>query len=384
VTSSRRALVARAGAALVLLAGCGGGGQANPSPAWHESSLPTTDGARAVVRDAAYCGGRWYVVGATATSTSRTRPAVWSSTDAQHWQAVRLDPDGDYYAARAILGSVGCSRGRVAVLGAKSGGAHGMPRTATWRQRDDGSLVAVRASYELYGGVRAVRANRLSGGPHGWLVAGTRTSGAAVWRSADARTFRIEEGAPGLASSRRATTQGFDAAWSDGGWWVVGTAVDRAGVETATSWTPAGRGRWSAHPLPADASIATAERVAGTPQGLVAVGLDGGAFGAWRLAGGSWRLATTFGQRDPAGTEAAYVTGLASVGNQVAVTYSDGAHFRLALGPDGGPWPDVTPPVSVPVTGDDQLAVAGGDGRFLLLSDDGKGGRVWVGDVAGP
>jgi hypothetical protein len=37
--------------------------------------------------------------------------------------------------------------------------------------------------------------------------------------------------------------------------------------------------------------------------------------------------------------------------------------------------------VSVPVTGDRQLAVAGGDGRFLLLADDGDGGRVWVADA---
>jgi hypothetical protein len=336
-----------------------------------------------MVRDVGYCGGRWYVVGATATPSDRTSPAVWSSPDAEHWHTVRLDPGGDYYAARAILGSVGCSRGRIAVLGAKSGGAHGMPRTATWRQRGDGSLVAVRASFELYGGVKAVRVNRLSGGPHGWLVAGTRTSGAAVWRSPDARTFRIEEGAPGLASSHRATTQGFDAAWYDGAWWVVGTSVDRRGTEAATSWTPAGAGRWSARPLPADASIATGERVAETPQGLVAVGLDGEAFGAWTLADGSWRLTTTFGRRDPAGTEAAYVVGLASVEQEVAVTYSDGARFRLALGPATGPWPDVTPPVSVPVTGEDQLAVAGGDGRFLLLADDGTGGRVWVADAPG-
>ena len=64
-----------------------------------------------------------------------------------------------------------------------------------------------------------------------------------------------------------------------------------------------------------------------TPQGLVAVGLDDDAFGAWTLVDGSWRPALTFGRRDPAGTEAAYVVGLASVGSEVAVTYSDGAQL---------------------------------------------------------
>ena len=121
-----------------------------------------------------------------------------------HWRAVALDPGDDYYAAQAILGSVGCSGGRIAALGAKPGGAHGMPRTATWRQRADGSLVAVKALFTLYGGVKAVQVNRLTGGPHGWLIAGTRASGAAVWRSTDARTFRMAEGVPGLASTARA------------------------------------------------------------------------------------------------------------------------------------------------------------------------------------
>jgi hypothetical protein len=256
-----------------------------------------------------------------------------------------------------------------------------MPRTATWRQRADGSLVAVKALFTLYGGIKAVQVNRLTGGPHGWLIAGTRASGAAVWRSTDARTFRIEEGAPGLASTARATTQGFDGAWSDGRWWVVGTSVDRGGFESATSWTPAPAGRWTSLPLRGDASITTAERVGDTPQGLVAVGIDGTAFAAWTLSSGSWGPASTFGKRDPAGTEAAYVAGLASAGDEVAVTYSDGALFRLALGPADGPWPDVAPPVSVPVTGDDQLAVAGGDGRFLLLADEGSGARVWLADA---
>jgi hypothetical protein len=163
VSTTRRVLAVLALGGLLGAAGCGGGDHAGPSLTWQESSLPRPAGSHAVVRDAAYCAGQWYVVGATATSPARTRPAVWSSTDALHWRTVRLDPAGDYYAARAILGSIGCSRGRVAVLGAKSGGVHGMPRTATWRQRPDGSLMAVRASYELYGGVTAVRVNRLAG-----------------------------------------------------------------------------------------------------------------------------------------------------------------------------------------------------------------------------
>ena len=136
-------------------------------------------------------------------------------------------------------------------------------------------------------------------------------------------------------------------------------------------------------PLRGAASIATAERVAETPRGLVAVGLDGDAFGAWTLSEDTWSSPMSFGHRDPGAREAAYIVSLASVRSEVAVAYSDGAHFRLALGPAGGPWPDVAAPVSIPVTGDGQLAVAGGGGRLLLVGDDGSEGRVWVGEAPG-
>ena len=62
-----------------------------------------------------------------------------------------LDPGGDYYAARAILGSVGCSRGRIAVLGAKSGGAA--------RDAAHGDLATARGRVPG-GGPRVVRAVR--------------------------------------------------------------------------------------------------------------------------------------------------------------------------------------------------------------------------------
>ncbi len=372
-------MAALMGGGVVVLAGCGGGnGPAAPSVAWHESSLPTLAGARALVRDASYCGGRWYVVGGTSTASGEVRPAVWSSADAARWRTVRLDPAGDVFAVRDLLGSVGCSRGRIAVVGARAGGPRGALRTTTWRQRADGSLVAWRAPLGLFGGVRAVKVNRMEGGPHGFLIAGTRTSGAAVWRSRDARAFGIDEGAPGLASTPRSLTQGVDCVWHDGTWWVIGTATDDAGYVSAMTWTPAGGGSWTRHPVPGGASLATAERAAETPKGLLAVGLDNHAFGAWTLSGRSWTSGSTFGRQEPAALEAPFVSGLAVAGNEVAASYSDGVRFRLATAPVGGAWSDLVAPESVTVSGDHQLAVTGGAGRFLLLADDGTRGRVWV------
>jgi hypothetical protein len=372
------------GGCVVVLAGCGGGGdRPAPSVTWHESSLPAPTGVRALVRDASYCGGRWYVVGATANRSGETRPAVWSSPDATRWQRVRLDPGSDVFAVRDLLGSVGCSRGRIAVVGARAGGPRGTLRTTTWRQRADGSLVAWRAPLVLFGGVRAVKVGRLEGGPHGFLIAGTRTSGAAVWRSPDAQAFRIDEGAPGLASTARSASQGSDSVWHDGTWWVIGTATDDAGYVSGMAWTPAAGGSWTRHPVPGGALLATAERAAETPKGLLVVGLDDHAFGARTLSGGSWSKGSTFGRQNPAGLEAAYVSGLAVSGNEVLASYSDGVHFRLAAAAVGGAWGDLAAPESVSVNGDHQVAVAAGAGRFLLLADDGTRGRVWVATAPG-
>ena len=86
------------------------------------------------------------------------------------------------------------------MVGAKSGGAHGNPRVTTWYRRDDGVFTDVVAAFELYGGPLAVTVGRIAGGPDGWLIAGARTSGAAVWLSDDATDFRLVDGDPALSS----------------------------------------------------------------------------------------------------------------------------------------------------------------------------------------
>ena len=177
-------------------------------------------GERALVRAATWCAGRWVVVGATAAGNGRTRPAVWTSPDARTWHSLRLRPGSDFYTAREILTSVACSHGRLALLGAMSGGAHGIPRTATWQQQADGSLAAVRAPSGSSAG--RVRLGRRPGRWPGWLpVTGTRTSGAAVWQSATGASFRLYDGAPGLANTSAVLTQASDA-MSSGTWTVAG------------------------------------------------------------------------------------------------------------------------------------------------------------------
>jgi hypothetical protein len=235
----------------------------------------------------------------------------------------------------------------------------------------------------LFGGVRAVKVSRLAGGPHGFLIAGTRSRGAAVWHSPDAQVFRIEEGAPGLASTARSGTQGFDSVWHDGAWWVIGTATDDAGFVSAMTWTPAGGGTWTRHPVPGGASLATAERAAenaeGAPCGrprrprvrgldpfrrFVVERLDLRPAGPCRARGGVRIRAR--GRRERGRGELQRRRSLPARGRPV-----------------GGAWTDLVAPESVTVNGDHQVTVASGAGRFLLLADDGTRGRVWIATAPG-
>ena len=348
---------------------------------WREDDLPAAAGERVVVRAATWCDGRWVVVGATADARGNTRPAVWTSTDAVDWHPVPLHPGRDYYAARAILFSVGCASGRLALLGAKSGGAHGNPRTATWRERPDGSLAAVPAAFELFGGPNAVSVSRLTGGPTGYLIAGTRSGGATVWTSRTGDPFRIHEDAPGLASTKQQRTQALDAVWWHGAWTVAGVATDDTGRLGATTWRGPADGAWTASRLPGGKTITTAERLALTDDGPLAVGFVDRAFGVWSERDEKWALDSTFGRQDPEATSAAYVSGVAWTGSLLAAAYSDGAAYHLAVGPTSG-LDDVPLPAPVAVRGDSTVTVAAHRESLLLLTDNGSGAHVWLARTA--
>jgi hypothetical protein len=253
-----------------------------------------------------------------------------------------------------------------------------MPRTATWRQLSDGSLAAVRASYLLFGGTESVGVATLVGGPHGYLITGTRTSGAAVWHSSDGAAFRLYDGAPGLASTPRLWTQATDAMSYRDGWLVAGEGTESSGRLRGLTWTGEPAGPWSRLEVPGGTVRTTAERFVATPAGPDVAGLLDDGFGLWALRGGSWTLTERFGSIDPDSTVASFVSGLADAGGIVAATYSDGAHFRLWVGTD------VRMPAAVTVDGDRAATVAAHGRRLLLLTDDDHAGRTWLATVPRP
>ncbi|MBU2667436.1 hypothetical protein KOI35_28385 [Actinoplanes bogorensis] len=213
----------------MLVAACSKSPQ---EPAWTRIDLPA-DGP-VTLTDVADCGGTWWAVGAVRTSATEMRPAAWTDGGSGAWSAVRFDPlPSSYYGPRQEIRSMACAAGRVAMVGAVPGGAHGNPRVSTWRL-DGERIVENAAPFETYGGDEAVGVGPIAAGAEGFAIVGIRTSGAAAWFSPDGKTFTLSEsdiaGTAALAVGAR----------PDGGWSITGTGADQ---QTA-AWI-VDDGRWT-------------------------------------------------------------------------------------------------------------------------------------------
>ncbi|MEW2432408.1 hypothetical protein AB0877_30785 [Micromonospora sp. NPDC047644] len=377
------------GVLAVLVASCGSSACPDSPeplpvrPAWQSVVLPDTPGVpgRPVVRDATACSGRWYVVGGVVDSAGDTHPAAWTSPDASSWVPLPTAPV-TFYGRGHVLSAAACRDGRLAAVGAKSGGAHGNPRTGTWRQASDGTLHEVDAPFERYAGPRAVTVARLAAGPRGWLIAGSRIDGAAVWVSSDAAGFALVEGAPELAGDERGRTAAYDAVAVPSGWLVVGAVLPPGGTAlTPLAWSSADGRSWRRAALPVVDGWGQAQRVA-VPGGVpVAVGPVRAGFGSWRLTTEGWRPAGGFGAVGPGVAAAA---GLVAVGRRLVAVTRDGDRHALWLSVDvGESWRPVSVPWSVPDSGDTAVSVTSTGDRLLLVADDGEASRAWWAGVSG-
>lgn len=272
--------------------------------AWHEVALPGA----AELRDVAACGDQWWAAGSAGAG-----PAAWRSADGSTWQPVPFEPlPASYYGPRQVITSVACAGGRVEMIGAVPGGAHGNPRVSTWRL-PGARMVENAAPFETYGGDTAVDVGFLAAGPSGFAIAGNRSSGAAAWLSSDGRSFTLFENTPGLAGSENTPglagkTVARDAAeLPDGRWVVVGGA---GGVldQQAAAWITADGSSWVRADPPAASGFNEIQRVVRDGDDLVAAGMRGTSFGLWRWHAGAWTTGSTFGG-DPAGVRSLAVAG---------------------------------------------------------------------------
>ena len=310
-----------------------------------------------VLRDAVRCGKRWYVVGALQPAGGEPRPAVWQSVDGRTWRSLTVVPrPGSYYGPRSVLYSVACSNGRIAAIGAQSGGAHGNPRTSTWRQRSDGALAEVSAPFELYGGDEAVDVGRISGGPNGFLIAGNRTSGPSAWLSRDGSRFVRHELRQKGALARDGAVLGNR--------YVLVGAGEPGNASGGAAWESADGVGWTFSPVEA----VEVQRVTVFRGDVIAVGQRGETFAAWRreeggagsgLAGQSpvrWEeLGGGVGRATPTGVRSVTVAG-----DRLVVS----ADRAWMSGPGGGgSWAEVAVPAA-------PVAVAGSDDALLLITAD--------------
>ena len=353
---------------------------------WVEHALPAHPGAasRTVLRDAVECGEGWWVAGAVfldrPSETRDTRPALWFSPDREEWQPVPVDAR-TYWGRRAILNSIACSRDRIAVVGARSGGAHGNPRVTTF-WLDDDTLVDVRAVFTQYGGVSATNVGPIAGGPAGWLITGNRTSGPGVWVTDDPREFVRVEAEPGLTDDGDLESLAQGAGWAGEEWVVVG-----AGARTGRhldpdplAWTSPDGLTWEPEEMPAADGAQDVHRVTLLDDGrLLAVGRSGDAYAAWVRDDDGWQDPVEFGRIADSWRGAPYVASLATTSAGVLATVSTGDHYELWHTGDGSAWQRVDVPLEPQTAGDHTMSVAAG-GEVLVVADAGDGGHVWAGE----
>jgi hypothetical protein len=385
-TPRRSALAVLCG--LATLAGACGTptGPVPPQPVrldWHEVTLPVPPGpaGRLAVRAAAGCAGRWYLAGAVVddgnTTDTNTRPAAWvSADDAATWQPLKTAPIS-YYGERAVLYSAACREGVMGAIGAKRGGAHGNPRVNTW-YLDGDTMRETVAAFSTYGGPDAVSVDRLTAGPNGWLISGNRITGGAVWLSADAKEFRIVENSPNLASDPTVDTAARDATAFAGGWTVVGggTTVGQI-ARSPLVWTSSDGDHWTRHRLPGADGYTDVQRVVPLGDELVAVGLRGGTFGAWRGKDDQWQAVGRFGatgKDHPPSVRSVTVSG-----RTVFATVTDGVTYGMWASTDRGEvWQTVALPAPQAAGDEHNVDIVAAGDTLLLLGDDARQGRVWV------
>ena len=378
--------------ALVLIAPAGCDAEPTDEPAevvldWRPVDLPMPPGlhGRLAVRDAAVCGNAWVLVGGVFLTSDRSRPAAWWSPDGSTWESLAVAPQ-DYWAKRSVLSSVDCrADGTLAMIGGKSGGAHGNPRVSSWYQREDGVLVDVVAGYTLYGGAEATNVSRIAAGPEGFLITGNRVSGASVWTSTDAREFELHDDIPELASGPDRATLAIGQVHDGERWTVVGSAslTDRL-ARVPMAWTSPDGLAWTDEDVPRTDDFNDLEQVVAVEDGLVAAGLRGQRFGVWtRDAEGTWDLAEAFGAVQASGGSPA-VSSLVAVpsaeddGRRLLAAVADGETYQLWASATAGAWGRVAVPLEPEVGSERSLTVSAREQDVLLLADDGARGRVWI------
>ena len=190
---------------------------------------------------------------------------------------------------------------------------------------------------------------RIVGGPQGWMIAGNRTAGPPCGCRRTRPSSGSSRTGPQLRSDGNGNTWAFDVAPTSSGWLLVGGVIAPGRIDRdPLAWTSADGERWTRVTAPSTDAYEEFQRVA-VRQGVpFAVGLQGSRFAAWRLDGGVWQPAGTFGATASGGVPS--VRALTVAGDRLMTVVSDGARHSLWVSAGDGAWRSVDGP-TVMLTG---------------------------------
>jgi hypothetical protein len=233
---TKRLRAATLAAAFLVLAHSGQGSAASPSWRFRELAIPVANGVQARVGAVAFDGRRWWIAGSAFTRGTVTSPVtdisgangvvdgshvpgLWWSSDLASFTPVEIQPRTGYGEVSELY-AVAAVDGRLAAVGAATGGAHGNPRTVSWFLGADDVLREVPASFELYNGLRQIGVRAITATPTGWVIIGTRVNrnermGAASWTSATGMDFVLHDDDAALSAGPNEQNQGYGVAVVD-------------------------------------------------------------------------------------------------------------------------------------------------------------------------
>ncbi|HVV14111.1 hypothetical protein [Amycolatopsis sp.] len=345
--------------AVLMLTACSA-----PAPGWSELPAPAA-GARVLAM--VPVDGGILVLGSVPGPDGRA-PAAWTTADGRSWQPVALAPHSAY-AFQAELASAGVSGGQVTVLGQAFGGAHGSPRMTVWSGNST-SLVEYPQPFETFGGPRSIAVNAAAAGllVGQWDGASGRY-GAAVWTTADARSWQLDADDPALASAAGEQTSAVGVTSGPLGFLVAG-GNQRGADLLPLAWTSRDRQSWQRLTVPGTGS--TAQRPACDTTGCVLFGASAGT----RPQALCWPA----GPGGPVGDARTGPTGStvditqASLGAQAFVTLRVDSQAKLySVTRDCATWTELSLPVSAP-----EAHFASVPGGLLLATTAPDASHLWL------
>jgi hypothetical protein len=366
--------------------------------AWRAVQLPSDPRGRSVLRAVAACAGRWYAAGGLLAPDGTTAPALWSSADGRAFTPMPIKPVS-VYGPSDLLSTVACDANAVVAAGAKSGGAHGNPRTSTWVSTRGGPLTEVAAPFEQYGGEAAIGVGEVVGGPAGFVILGARINatagpGAALWQSTDGIRFTLVDADPALESDPRGRTEVDGAIVGKDGFLAIG-AITPTGSHLAArdplGWRSSDGKTWQRIAFPTSPADDPLQRAAALPDGsALALGTGSTGFTSWRSdpSWSDWHEVATFGAT-VSGSSVPMVADCAPAGldGVVFAVVANGLDYQLWRGVNGTEWREFALPESVPAApvleGPRVVTIASAAGDLLLGADDGASARLWIADLTG-